>query len=161
MKRPEVFSNLAYLVAGIVAFVLGHAVAGAALVGLALTSGWYHYTHERLPRILDRFHVVLVPVVLMYEGDMISAAALVATLAVLVYVAASLRPLDILVGIGAGVLLGYFWPASLAAGAAMLGAAVLADRAEDYDFETRAYQVLHSLWHVLSAVAVILVLRLL
>lgn len=159
MKRAEVLSNLAYLVAGVVALVLGHVVVAIALVSLAITSALYHLTHHRDWRIADRYFVVGTVVALMYELGMLGpiAASVAALLAV--YPAVRMVPLDPFVIAGVGLAAGYIWPKSWLPLALMALAGTCAKRAEAVSFFTGTYQLYHSLWHLLSALAVVTALH--
>jgi len=158
MKRAEVLSNLAYLVAGLFMLHVGHYIVAIALVALSVTSSLYHLTHYRDWRIADRYFVVGTVLAVMYELGMLSpiSGSLLALLAI--YPAVALMPLDPFVIAGVGLSAGYIWPKSWLPLGLMMLAGYCASRAERVDHLTTEYQVFHSLWHVLTALAVIVTL---
>lgn len=158
MKRAEVLSNLAYLGAGLAALALGHPIAAIALVALAVTSALYHLTHHLGWRIADRYFVIATILAVMYELGMLGpiSGGLLALLAI--YPAVRLMPLDPFVIAGVGLSAGYIWPKSWLPLGLMMLAGYCAGRAERLHHLTSEYQVFHSLWHVLTALAALVTL---
>jgi len=151
----EFWSNVFYLAAGVLMMVKGHIPTGIALVFLAVTSGWFHLTGERTARLADRLGMLAVMMAMAYEVGAFPwwfALSVVLLGPVIVQ-----RPIDLIVAIMAGFLVGLRWPDSLWAAVLFAGAVLFAWLAEPFQYDREfalAYDVLHSLWHLLTASAI-------
>jgi len=152
----EFWSNAAYLVAGIVMLLVGHQLAGLALIFLAVASGLFHQTGKLWARRLDRYGILLV---ILGTAAEVGAIPLWVVLPLGVLSAVVVRkPVDLYIALGCGFLMGYRWPASIIAGLLFLGAVLFGRWGERYQYsvqEALKYDVLHSIWHVLTAAAVV------
>ncbi len=151
---PEVWSNATYLLAA--GPVLDKAPAvGFALMTVAVLSTVYHASRTPDARRLDRFGVLLLLLALLAHlvWPWWVSVALIPAAGLAAY---TLKPLDPIIAAAFGLLIGRLWPESLLAALiflAALAAAAYAEQYEDVPGDAR-YQVGHSIWHFLSALAI-------
>lgn len=151
----EFWSNIFYLAAGVLMIVKGRLLTGIALIFLAVTSGWFHLSGSRPARLADRYGMLAVMMAMACEAGAfpwwLSAAVMLAGPLIVRH------PIDLVVTVMYGFLVGYRWPNSVPAALLFLLAVVFAWLAEPFQYDANralAYDILHGLWHLLTASAI-------
>ena len=150
MKRLDVISNLAYLV---VAFLVEPLLVKLSIAALAFASGLYHYTYTRRALTLDRWAMYMVAYSVVHVAQQ-WPLWVVGVAVVVMYVLALKMRSDRVVPALYGIVIGVK-AAWLPLGIFLLALA-FGQRGESYTLGSKAYGVWHALWHVTTAIGILM-----